>query len=60
MKLIFSIIAKGLQISGMCSLPFALYFGETQKNMSLEMNYLLIGSVLFFIGYLIDTKLGKA
>ena len=60
MKFIFSIIAKGLQISGMSTLPFALYFGETQKSMALELKYLVFGSLLFFIGYLIDSKVVKA
>jgi hypothetical protein len=60
MKFIFLIIARGLQISGMCSLPFALYFGETEKSMSIELKYLLMGSILFYIGYLIDTKFVKA
>lgn len=60
MRFIFSIIAKGFQISGMCSLPFALYFGETQKNMELELTYLLIGALLFIIGYFIDTRLVKS
>ncbi len=59
MKLL-SLFAKGLMLSGMCTLPFALYFGETQKSMSLELNYLLFGAILFSVGYFIDTKLFKA
>lgn len=60
MKTFFSLIAKGLMLSGMCSLPFALYFGETQKSMSLELNYLLLGSILFVVGYFIDSKILSA
>lgn len=60
MKLIFSVIARGLQLAGMSSLPFALYFGETQRSMSLEFKYLVLGTFLFFLGYLIDAKVVKA
>lgn len=54
MNNILSFLAKGLQLSGMLSMPFAIFYGETQKSMSLELNYLLIGAILFIIGYLID------
>jgi hypothetical protein len=60
MNFIFSLIAKGLQFSGMCSLPFALYFGETQKSMELELKYLVLGTVLFIAGYFIEKKIVKA
>jgi hypothetical protein len=60
MKFLLLIIARGLQVSGMCSLPFAIYFGEIQKSMELELKYLVVGSILFFIGYLIDSRLVKA
>ena len=60
MKTIFSALAKGLQLSGMATLPFALYFGESQKSMALELKYLLVGSILFAIGYFIDKDFVKA
>ncbi|MFN8673486.1 MAG: hypothetical protein U0457_15555 [Candidatus Sericytochromatia bacterium] len=53
------IIAKSLQLSGMATLPFAIYFGESEKSMMYEFNYLLLGSIIFFIGYTIEVKLVK-
>lgn len=52
-------LAKGLQLSGMLSMPFAIYYGETEKSMSIELNYLLIGSILFIIGFLIENRFVK-
>jgi len=59
MNNIISFLAKGLQLSGMLSMPFAIYYGETQKSMSIELNYLLIGAILFIIGYLIENNFVK-
>lgn len=52
-------ISKGLQLSGMLSMPFAIYFGETEKSMSIELNYLLVGSIIFIIGFFIENKFVK-
>ena len=56
---IISFIAKGLQLSGMLSMPFAIYYGETQKSMSIEATYLVVGASIFIIGYLIDINFVK-
>lgn len=59
MNFALKMIAKGLQLSGMCTLPFAIYFGETEKSMSMELNYLVLGSAIFMVGYFIDVKFVK-
>jgi hypothetical protein len=60
MKLLLTIVAKGLQFSGMCTLPFAIIFGESQKSMELELKYLVIGSLVFAAGYIIDKNFLKS
>lgn len=59
MNFVLKALAKGLQLSGMCTLPFAIYFGETEKSMSLELNYLVLGAGVFMLGYFIDVKFVK-
>jgi|APLak6261663012_1056037.scaffolds.fasta_scaffold04349_2 hypothetical protein len=59
MNNILGFISKGFQLSGMLSMPFAIYYGETEKSMSIELNYLLIGAILFIIGFLIENSFVK-
>ena len=56
---IIKALSKGLQLSGMAVLPFAIYFGESEKSMSMELNYLVLGSAIFMIGYFIEVKFVK-
>lgn len=56
---IITIIAKSFQLSGMATLPFAIYFGESEKSMMYEFTYLLLGAALFFIGSTIEAKFAK-
>lgn len=59
MKLLLTIFARGLQLAGMLSMPFAIYYGETEKSMSIELQYLSYGIIFFIIGYFIDNKFIK-
>ncbi|MFN8577572.1 MAG: hypothetical protein U0354_12005 [Candidatus Sericytochromatia bacterium] len=59
MSNILGFISKGLQLSGMLSMPFAIYYGETEKSMSIELNYLLIGAALFILGFIIENNFVK-
>lgn len=60
MKSISFYISKGLQLSGMATLPFAIFFGESEKSMMLELKYLVLGIIIFLIGFIIENKFVKA
>ena len=53
------VFAKALQLSGMATLPFAIYFGEMEKSMMYEFNYLLMVSIIYFVGRVIESKFVK-
>jgi hypothetical protein len=59
MKSISFYISKALQLSGMATLPFAIFFGESEKSMMLELKYLVLGIIIFLVGFIIENKFVK-
>lgn len=55
------IMAKGLQFLGLVIVPMALLVGlmEEHNAMTRELTVLLIGAVIFFVGYLIEDREGS-
>ncbi len=46
------IIGKALQVAGMLTLGVALImYGFGEQNMNAELTWLLVGSIVFIIGY---------
>jgi hypothetical protein len=55
-----SIIGKGLEIIGMLTLGVALFvYGFGEQNMTAELTWLLVGSVVFLLGYRLDRHSGE-
>jgi hypothetical protein len=59
MRNILFYISKAFQLSGMATLPFAIFFGESEKSMMLELKYLVLGILIFLIGFIIENKFVK-
>lgn len=50
-------LAKALQLVGICNVGFGLIYGLTDENgMQLELRMLIAGSVIFFIGRMIEGR----
>ncbi len=53
------IIGKALQVVGMLTLGVALIvYGFGEQNMNAELTWLLVGSVVFIIGYALQRRGG--
>lgn len=50
-------LAKALQLIGICNVGFGLVYGLTEESgMQLELRMLIAGSVIFFIGRMIEGR----
>ena len=50
-------LAKALQLIGICNVGFGLIYGLTDENgLRLELRMLIAGSVIFFIGRMIEGR----
>ena len=51
------LLGKALQVSGMLTLGVALFvYGFGEENMNAELTWLLVGSVVFIVGYGIEKR----
>jgi hypothetical protein len=51
------LLAKALEIAGMLTLGVALFvYGLGEQDMNAELLWLLIGSVVFLIGYALERR----
>jgi hypothetical protein len=51
------VIGKVLEIAGMLTLGIALVvYGFGEENMSAELGWLLVGSVVFLVGYVLERR----
>ena len=54
------ILGKVLQVTGMLTLGVALIvYGFGEGDMNAELGWLLIGSIVFLVGYLLEHRLGR-
>ena len=55
------IVGKTLEVAGMLTLGVALFvYGFGESDMTAELGWLLVGSVVFLIGYLLERRHGGA
>ena len=53
------ILGKILEVAGMLTLGIALLvYGLAEEDMNAELGWLMVGSVLFVIGYAIERRAG--
>lgn len=48
--------AKFLELSGIAVIASALYWGIAMNSMSMEVKFFTIGSVVFCIGWFLDSR----
>ncbi len=54
------ILGKVLQVAGMLTLGVALIvYGFGEGDMNSELGWLLIGSIVFLVGYLLEHRMGR-
>ncbi len=54
------ILGKVLQVTGMLTLGVALIvYGFGEGDMNAELGWLLIGSIVFLVGYLLEHRMGR-
>jgi hypothetical protein len=51
--------AKFLELSGIALLGSALYWGMVQNSMKMEVQLLTVGTVVFCVGWFLDSRGGK-
>ncbi len=51
--------AKFLELSGIALLGSALYWGIVQNSMKMEVQLLTVGSVVFAVGWFLDSREGR-
>ena len=51
--------AKFLELSGIALLGSALYWGMVQNSMKMEVQLLTVGTVVFCVGWFLDSKVGR-
>jgi hypothetical protein len=59
----FFALGKLLEVIGMLCMPLALYAGMTvegSSGMALQMRYLVIGCMLFYLGRTFETGTGRS
>ncbi len=56
----FYVLGKFLELAAMLTLGVALLvYGLGEQNMNAEIGWLLAGSVLFLVGYVLERRAGK-
>ena len=50
------ILAKALQVMGFLTMPWALWHGMAQDDMTAELLLLGVGGIIFFLGWKIEKR----
>lgn len=53
------ILAKGLQVSGFLTMPWALWHGMAREDMTSELLLLGFGAAMFLLGRRLETGAGR-